>query len=127
MTTSFSQISKKRRDAMDLLTEAELIFEIKRGPKSRFSQSLHYLEYRLHKIEDEKAGKAREEDLAIARESNYLSKEANQYSAKANSLSKWAIAIAIFALIVSILTVGYEIYSKENPNNKIQPTAESGG
>ena len=106
MTISFSQISKKRRDAMDLLTEDELIFEIKRGRESRFSKSLHYLEYRLHKINDEKEGKAREEDLAIAREANYLSKEANQYSVEANLLSKWAIGIAIFAFIVSIIALG---------------------
>ena len=84
-----SQISKKRRDAMDLLTKDELRYEINRGKDSRFCATIPYLEVRLSLLEDEERIKERSEDVGIARE--------------AIRLSKIAIVISSVALIASII------------------------
>ncbi len=120
-------ISDKKRQAIDALSRDELHREIESGRKSRFSQDLDYVRYKLATIEDQENRADRAEDLAIAREANYLATGANKISAKANRISRGAFWVALFALLVSLGVLCFELYQTQHADNALQPTAESGG
>ena len=56
--------SKRVRDAIDGLSEAELQYEIQRGKDSRFSRAIPYMQKRLDEFKDDKEAQERREDLA---------------------------------------------------------------
>ncbi len=56
--------SKKVRDAIDRLSEAELQYEIQRGKDSRFSRAIPYMKKRLDEFKDDKEAQKRREDRA---------------------------------------------------------------
>lgn len=56
--------SKRVRDAIDGLSQAELQYEIQRGKDSRFSRAIPYMQKRLDEFKDDKEAQDRREDLA---------------------------------------------------------------
>ena len=103
----FQEISKKRIDSVNNLTDDQLRLEIEKGARSRFGSTMQpVLRTALTKREISSSLNEREKELDIAREANSLAasalKEAKAANKKSDSARLWS-GIAIFVTVLLAL------------------------
>ena len=104
----FPDISSKKIDSVNSLSDSELQLEIDKGRSSRFKETMiPVLKLALTKRQNVVAESQREEDLSIAKEYNLIAKSALEQAVKANKKSDqtriWsAVAVLITVFIAAI-------------------------
>ena len=68
--------SKRVKKAINALSKEELIYEIERDNKSRFSRNIPLLKLRLRSLEENQRQEERQQDLEPSRYANILTRRA---------------------------------------------------
>jgi hypothetical protein len=100
-------VSQRRLDAVNALSEDELRLEIDKGRSSRFGEPMQpVLKLALSLRTQVTSAQQREEDLEIARERNSIAKEALR---KADQARFWsAIAVLVTVILAAVSFLNYQ-------------------
>ena len=99
--SDYPDINERRKNEILSMSDAELIIEIEKGPRSRMPKCIPFMIAVLHERDSVK-----EEDLLKAEKAHQEamlseSQRANENSRRANWISLAALAVAIIALLIS--------------------------